>query len=153
MQTVFAGVRLMGGGITLAYFVQIVVAALVAAIVVWIWRQNIQFELKGAALATGIPLVSPYIIYYDLVVLALPISWLALEGRRSGFLPFEKLLLVVAWVLPLMCEPIARSTSVPLTPLVCILLLAFIARRAKTAALERDHSISRSPADASVEAG
>jgi hypothetical protein len=133
--------------------VQIVVAAVVAAIVVWIWRQNIQFELKAAALATGIPLVSPYIIYYDLVVLALPIAWLALEGRRSGFLPFEKSLLVVAWLLPLMCEPIARYTSVPLTPLVCVLLLAFIARHAKMAALKRDHSISRSPADASAEAG
>ena len=155
MQTVFAGVRLLGGGISAAYLVQILAAIVVAATVVWIWRQNIQFELKAAALATGIPLVSPYIIYYDLVVLALPIAWLALEGRRSGFLPFEKSLLVVAWLLPLMCEPIARSTSVPLTPLVCVLLLAFIARRAKMAALERNHlsSSSLSPADASLEAG
>jgi alpha-1,2-mannosyltransferase len=153
MQTVFAGVRLLGGGLPVAYLVQIVAAAVVAALVVWIWRQKIQFELKAAALATGIPLVSPYIIYYDLVVLALPIAWLALEGRRSGFLSFEKSLLVVAWLLPLLCEPIARSSSVPLTPLVCVLLLSFIARRAKMAALERDHSISRSPADASAEGG
>ncbi len=155
MQTVFAGVRLIGGGISVAYLVQIAVAALVAAIVVWIWRQKIQFELKAAALATGIPLVSPYIIYYDLVVLALPIAWLALEGRRSGFLPFEKSLLVIAWLLPLMCEPIARSTSVPLTPLICVLLLAFIARRSTMAASERSHlsSSSLSPADASLEAG
>jgi len=155
MQTVFAGVRLIGGGIAVAYLVQILVAALVAATVVWIWRQKIQFELKAAALATGIPLVSPYIIYYDLVVLALPIVWLALEGRRSGFLPFEKSLLVIAWLLPLMCEPIARSTSVPLTPLVCVLLLTFIARRSKMAASERSHlsSSSLSPADASAEAG
>jgi alpha-1,2-mannosyltransferase len=79
---------LLGGGIASAYVVQIVVAAIVAATVLWIWRRNIQFELKGSALATGIPLVSPYILYYDLVVLALPIAWLALEGRRSGFLPF-----------------------------------------------------------------
>ena len=155
MQTVFAGVRLLGGGISAAYLVQILIAIVVAATVVWIWRQKIQFELKAAALATGIPLVSPYIIYYDLVVLALPIAWLALEGRRSGFLPFEKSLLVVAWILPLLCEPIARSTSVPLTPLVCVLLLAFIARHAKMAMLERTHlsSSSLSPADASAEAG
>jgi alpha-1,2-mannosyltransferase len=153
MQTVFAGVRLLRGGLPVAYLVQIVVAAVVAAILVWIWRQKIQFELKAAALATEIPLVSPYIIYYDLVVLALPIAWLALEGRRSGSLPFEKSLLVVAWLLPLLCEPIARSSSVPLTPLVCVLLLAFIARRAKLAALEGNRSSSRSPADASAEAG
>ena len=153
MQTVFAGVRLLGGGIPVAYLVQITTATVAAAIIIWVWVQNTRFELKAAALAAAIPLGSPYILYYDLVVLALPIAWLALEGRRSGFLPFEKSLLVLAWVLPLLCEPVARSTSVPLTPLVCILLLAFIARRAKMSALERDHSISRTPADASVEAG
>jgi alpha-1,2-mannosyltransferase len=153
MQTVFAGVRLLGGGIGAAYLVQIVTAATVAATVLWIWRQNIQFELKASALAAAIPLVSPYILYYDLVVLGLPIAWLALEGRRSGFLPFEKSLLVVAWVLPLLCEQIGRSTSVPLTPFVCVLLLAFIARRAKMTAVDRDRSSSRSPADASAEAG
>jgi alpha-1,2-mannosyltransferase len=133
MQTVFAGTRLLGGGITAAYVSQIVAVAITAAIVLWIWRQNIQFELKAAALATGLVLVSPYIIYYDLVVLALPIAWLALEGRRSGFLPFEKSLLVVAWLLPLICEPVARTTSVPLTPLVCVLLLGFITRRVQVA--------------------
>jgi alpha-1,2-mannosyltransferase len=133
MQTVFAGTRLLGGGITAAYVSQIAAVAITAAIVLWIWRQNIQFELKAAALATGLVLVSPYIIYYDLVVLALPIAWLALEGRRSGFLSFEKSLLVVAWLLPLVCEPVARTTSVPLTPLVCFLLLGFITRRAKIA--------------------
>ncbi len=134
MQTVFAGTRLLGGGIAAAYLSQIMAAAIAAAIVLWIWRQDIRFELKGSALATGLVLVSPYIIYYDLVVLALPIAWLALEGRRSGFLPFEKSLLVVAWLLPLMCEPVARNTSVPLTPLVCFLLLVLIVRRSKTAA-------------------
>lgn len=137
MQSVFAGVRLLGGGIAAAYLSQIVAAAIAAAIVMWIWRQNIQFELKASALATGMVLVSPHILYYDLVVLALPIAWLALEGRCSGFLPFEKSLLVVAWVLPLLCEPVARFAFVPLTPLVCVLLLAFIIRHARVAAVVR----------------
>jgi alpha-1,2-mannosyltransferase len=142
MQTVFAGTRLLGGGITAAYVSQIVAVAITATIVLWIWRQNIQFELKAAALATGLVLVSPYIIYYDLVVLALPIAWLALEGRRSGFLPFEKSLLVVAWLLPLVCEPVARTTSVPLTPLVCFLLLGFITRRATIATGDSEFGVA-----------
>jgi alpha-1,2-mannosyltransferase len=148
MQTVFAGTRLLGGGIAAAYVVQIVAAAITVAIVLWIWRQDIQFELKASALVTGIVLVSPYIIYYDLVVLGLPIAWLALEGRRSGFLPFEKSLLAVAWVLPLLCEPVADSTHVPLTPLVCFLLLALIVRRAKMAAPAVSRNSWRDTADA-----
>jgi len=137
MQTVFAGARLLGAGIAAAYFSQIVAAAIAATIVVWIWRRDIQFELKASALVAGIALVSPYIIYYDLVVLGLPIAWLALEGRRLGFFPFEKSLLVVAWLLPIVCEPVASYAHVPLTPLVCLLLLALIFRRAKMAALAR----------------
>jgi len=152
MQSVFAAVRLLGGGIAAAYFCQFVAAATTAAIVVWIWRRNIHYELKAAALATGIALASPYINYYDLVVLALPIAWLALEGRRAGFLPFEKSLLVVAWLLPLMCEPVARYASVPLTPLVCLLLLALIIRRARLAAPGRNRSSWQSSADAPAEA-
>jgi alpha-1,2-mannosyltransferase len=152
MQTVFAGARLLGGGIAAAYLWQIAVASIAVAIVLWIWRQDIRFELKGSALTTGLVLVSPYIIYYDLVVLGLPIAWLALEGRRVGFLPFEKSLLVVAWLLPLMCEPVARYASVPLTPLVCFLLLALIIRRAKLAAPGRNRSSWQSPTDAPVEA-
>ena len=153
MQTVFAGARLLGGGITTAYLSQIVAAAGAAAIVLWIWRQDIHFELKASALATGLVLVSPYILYYDLVVLGLPIAWLALEGRRSGFLPFEKSLLVVAWLLPLLCEPVARYAFVPLTPVVCVLLLALIIRRAKMAMPGRNRSNLRNPADGPVRAG
>ena len=140
MQTVFAGARLLGGGIAAAYLSQIVAAAIAATIVVWIWRLDIQFELKASAFVAGLVLVSPYIIYYDLVVLGLPIAWLALEGRRSGFLPFEKSLLVVAWLLPLVCEPVASYAHVPLTPFVCLLLLALIIRRAKMAAPARVRS-------------
>jgi hypothetical protein len=148
MQTVFAGARLLGAGIATAYVVQIVAGVIAAAIVVWTWRQDIQFELKASALVSGIPLLSPYMNYYDLIVLGLPIAWLALEGRRSGFLPFEKSLLVVAWVLPLLCEPVALSTHVPLTPLVCFLLLALIVRRAKMAAPAVSRVSWRDTADA-----
>ncbi len=148
MQTVFAGARLLGAGIAAAYLAQIVAAAVAAAILVWIWRQDIQFELKAAALAAAIALAAPYMLYYDLVVLGLPIAWLALEGRRSGFLPFEKSLLVVAWLLPLICEPVASSTRIPLTPVVCFLLLALIIRRARMAAPARSRSSWRSTADA-----
>jgi hypothetical protein len=148
MQTVFAGARLLGAGIATAYVAQIVAAAVAAAILVWIWRQDIQFELKASALAAAIALAAPYMLYYDLVVLGLTIAWLALEGRRSGFLPFEKSLLVVAWLLPLICEPIASSVRVPLTPVVCFLLLAMIIRRARMAAPAWSRSSSRSIAAA-----
>jgi ABC-type sulfate transport system permease subunit len=45
-------------------------------------------------------MVSSYVLQYDLVLLALPIAWLAMEGFEKGFLPYEKAVLSVAWILP-----------------------------------------------------
>jgi alpha-1,2-mannosyltransferase len=73
--------------------------------------------------------MTPYMMDYDLVILALPIAWIALEGARSGFLPWEKSLLALAWLLPLFARSLAGHALIPIAPLVT-LLLADIARRA-----------------------
>jgi alpha-1,2-mannosyltransferase len=97
--------------------------------VTWVWRQTGRFDLQATALATGTLLVSPYVMDYDLVVLALPIAWLALEGRRSGFLSWEKSLLAFAWLLPLVSRALAVKAKIPLTPIVLLAMLAAIVRR------------------------
>ena len=74
--------------------------------------------------------MTPYMMDYDLVVLALPIAWIALEGRRSGFLPWEKSLLALMWLLPLFARSLAGHALIPIAPLATLLLLADIARRA-----------------------
>ena len=67
---------------------------------------------------------------YDLVILALPIALLAIEGVRSRFMPWEKSLLVFAWLLPLFARSIATGLLIPVAPLAMLLLLADIVRRA-----------------------
>jgi hypothetical protein len=75
---------------------------------------------------------------YDLVMLALPIAWLALEGRRSGYLLWEKSLLLFAWLLPLFARTLAGKAMIPIAPLVMLLLLADIVRRSASP-IERFH--------------
>ena len=48
------------------------------------------FALKGATLAVGSLMVSPYVLQYDLVLLALPIAWLAMEVSRRGSCPMRR---------------------------------------------------------------
>jgi alpha-1,2-mannosyltransferase len=91
---------------------------------------NREVRLHAAALATGVLLTTPYMMDYDLVILALPIAWIALEGRRSGFLPYEKSLLALVWLLPLFARSLAGHALIPVAPLAMLLLLADIARRA-----------------------
>jgi len=131
MQSVFAGIRLLGVGPSTAYAVQVVAALMSATIAVSIWRAHrVRFDIKAAALAAAALLVTPYVMDYDLVLLALPIAWMVRDGTRRGFLPWEKPVLFMTWLLPLFARWLALRASIPLTPIVIAILLACIARRA-----------------------
>ena len=129
LQSAFAAARLWGSSVATAYAVQAAVGLIAAIVVIWIWWRTPNFTLHAAALATGVLLMTPYMMDYDLVILALPIAWIALEGARSGFLPWEKSLLALAWLLPLFARSLAGHALIPIAPLVTLLLLADIARR------------------------
>jgi hypothetical protein len=132
LQSAFGAVRMWGGGISLAYAAQGLTALGGGAVVLWIWRKESKapFSLKAAALCVGSLMISPYVLDYDLVLLALPIAWMALDGCERGFLPYEKSALVAAWLFPAITRMVADSTMIPLGPLVHIALLALIVRRA-----------------------
>ena len=74
-----------------------------------LWRSAAAFELKAAALLIGCVLATPYVLDYDLMVLAPAIAFLAAHGLRQGFAPCELTLLVALWVLPLVARPIAKQ--------------------------------------------
>lgn len=129
LQSPFAAMRMLGAGIEAAYAVQAAVSLFVAAVVLWIWRRPLAMPLKGAALATGTLLVTPYVLDYDLMLLAIPLAWLAMEGIRGQFLSWEKISLFAAWLLPLVSRGIG-SLGLPIGPIVLLLLLVLIMRRA-----------------------
>ena len=130
LQSAFAAARLWGFSVATAYASQAAVSLIAAIVAIWIWRRTSNFKLHAAALATSVLLTTPYMMDYDLVILALPIAWLAAEGRRSGFMPWEKSLLAFVWLMPLFARSLAGHAMVPVAPLAMLLLLADIARRA-----------------------
>jgi alpha-1,2-mannosyltransferase len=145
MQSVFAGIRLLGFGPSPAYAAQTFAALISGTIVVSIWlAHRVPFEIKAAALAAATPLVSPYVMDYDLVVLALPIAWMVRDGMRRGFLSWEKPILFMTWLLPLFARRLALTESKPLAPIVITILLACIARRAAFFSRERGIGDTRS---------
>lgn len=135
MQSAFAFARLWGLSVTPSYAVQTAISLVAALVVTWIWRRTSNFDLHAAALVTGTLLATPYMMDYDLVILVLPIAWIALEGRRSGFLPCEKSLLAFLWLLPLFARTLSGSAKIPLAPGAMLLLLADTARRSAAASL------------------
>ena len=130
IQSIFSAVRAWGASVPIAYAAQATLFAALAATLAWLWRSDAAFELKAAALALGSLLATPYVLDYDLVVLAVAIAFFARHGLRHGFRDFEISLLAAAWIVPLLSRSIAGVTFIPLGLFVELALYAFVLRRA-----------------------
>lgn len=126
LQTAFGVVRVCGGGEATAWSLHIGFAALVALGVWWLWRRRVAFEIKAAALGAAVLVATPYLYVYDLVVLAVPMAFLAGIGLRDGFLSGELAAFAAAAALVF----VAPLVGLPTGFLAIMLLLVLICRRA-----------------------
>lgn len=125
MMSPFAAAMLLGAPSGAAYALQGVVSVAVAgAIAAASWRRAYTPALAALMLA-GTPLVTPFVLDYDMVLLAFPLIWLA----GQGFGPWEKTALTLAFIAPTFARPLAMNLGVPLMPLVLIALFAVLWRR------------------------
>ncbi|SHG36142.1 glycosyltransferase family 87 protein [Bradyrhizobium erythrophlei] len=130
IQSIFSAVRMWGAGVHTAYAVQTALALMLAASLAWLWRSDVAFELKASALASGSLLATPYVLDYDLVVLAVAIAFFVRHGLRRGFRTFEISVLAAAWIVPLLSRGIAGVTGIPLGLLVLLTFYLVTLRRA-----------------------
>ncbi|CCE06404.1 conserved membrane hypothetical protein [Bradyrhizobium sp. STM 3843] len=130
IQSAFSAARHWGADIHTAYVVQTTLALLLAAGVAWLWHSDAAFELKASALATASLLATPYVLDYDLVVLAVAIVFFVRHGLAHGFRDYEISLLACAWIVPLLSRSVAGLTTVPLGLIVMLMLFALTLRRA-----------------------
>ena len=142
LQSVFAGARLLHGGLTLAYGLQIVAALSVCGALVWLQRKWPRSNAEGPAMVAAALLASPFLLDYDLVLLAVPMAWIAREGVRAGFLPWEKIILAVAFVLPAVSRSVATYAGVPLGPIAIAAVFILVLRRAGAAEAAGARSLS-----------
>lgn len=118
IQSAFSAVRGMGGTVALAYAVQAVIAVGVLAGLAWLWwsarsRPEILPAAK-AATCSGALLVTPYLLDYDMLVLAPAVAFLVADGLTRGFRPYEKSLYAAIWLLPLIARPVAQYAHLPI---------------------------------------
>ncbi|WP_232492210.1 glycosyltransferase family 87 protein [Novosphingobium kaempferiae] len=131
MVSPFAALRLLGVPTGAAYAVQAVVSLGVAGLLAWAaWNKRWSPGLAALTLA-GAPLVTPFVLDYDLVLLAFPLLWLTGQGLRDGFRDWEKLAILLAIAAPAFARPLAMNAGVPVMPLVLALLFAVVWRRAR----------------------
>lgn len=125
MVSVFAGLKVLGAPTALAYAVQGAVTALVAlALAVACWRKPWSPQIAALVLA-GAPLATPFVLDYDMVLLAFPLLYLAAKGYRD----WEKSVSVLAFIAPIFARPLALFAGVPIMPVVLGLLFWVLWRR------------------------
>jgi alpha-1,2-mannosyltransferase len=122
LQSPFAAVRLLGGGIPLAYAVQGIVTVAVLVALASVWKSHADQRLKVASLMVASLLTTPYSVDYDMVMLGPALAGLASFGLAHGFRPYGKTLLAAVWIMPLLARPVAFATTLPGGALLMIVL-------------------------------
>jgi alpha-1,2-mannosyltransferase len=130
IQSVFSAVRILGGSIEFAYAAQTVTAALVLVGLAWIWKSTASFYLKGALLAIATLLTTPYCLDYDMLALAPALAFTVVHGQMTGFRPWEKTLLALVWLSPLLARIVAVEIGAPLGILAMLAFYGYVLTRA-----------------------
>jgi len=131
MQSVFAAARHLGFAVAASYALQGLASVAAMMLALRVWSRTERLPMRAAALVIATLLATPYLYDYDLVLLALPLGWLAAEGLAGGFLPWEKAILALGWMMPMFCRPLG-ALLFPLTPLTLALMLWATVRRAES---------------------
>ncbi len=129
MASLFAGARLLGLPIGAALGLQAVLATAVLAACAVLAVRRLHSASEGALMACAALLISPWSFDYDLVLLAPPLAWVASRATAGGFLPWEKMVLLLTYTLPLVARAVATSTGVAAAPVVLGLMFLVVCRR------------------------
>lgn len=129
MQSIYGALRAAGVGASAAWLVQGSATVVVTVLVVVALRRRPGGRAEVATVASGAPLVTPFILSYDLVFLLVPLAWLLAEARREDFLPWERVGLLAILVLPGASIAAGLAVQLSLGPIAPALALALVLRR------------------------
>jgi alpha-1,2-mannosyltransferase len=133
MQSVFAGARLLGSSVFVAYALQALAALGAAAVVAWAWRRHTaDLDMKNAALMAATPLSTAFIFDYDLMLLAPAIAWLTRKGITDGPLPYEQATLAAVFFAPFVSRVVGMYTHLLIAPIFITALVLVIVRRIRS---------------------
>jgi len=130
MPTTFALGRSAGLSVNASYQLHGVVAVPAALAMAFLWAQRARFELRAASLIIATLLMQPYIMFYDLAWLILPLVLLMRDGRVSALGRMEWVVLAAAWVAPAQALLSAYLHQyLNILPAVLVALLVIVVRR------------------------
>ena len=131
MQSTYAAFRLAGFSVQAGYAGQLGAACIAVILLVRICWRRPGGGPEMAALSTAALLVTPYLYDYDLILLTVPVAWVAGQAMQGIWLPGEKLLLLLCYLAPLGARAAGLELSITIAPPLVLTLLVFIGRRVR----------------------
>lgn len=130
MPTIFAICRALGLPVNAAYAVHGLVAAPAVLVMALLWARRARFELRATAFVAATLLLQPYLMFYDLVWLILPIVFLMRDAKVQALHRVEWVILAAAWLAPVQ-GVLAAYTGLYLqiVPVILVALLVVVTRR------------------------
>ncbi len=131
--TPFGAARLIGFNPSASYVVQSFITGSMALLVAMVWWLRPNQGLRAATLLAATLLAVPLALVYDRLLLLVAIGWLVRDGRRGGFLPWEKTILLGAWFASLGEYTVGSLWHVPMGPQISFAILLLTLRRVERA--------------------
>jgi len=132
MQSLFAALRIWGAPLWLAATGQgLLSLGAIAACGFIAWRHKPAALPLMALIVAATAVATPFLLSYDLLITGLPIGWLLVAGARDGAKPWERMVALLAFFLPLVARPSMQDLHVPLAPMVLAALLAVAVSRVR----------------------
>jgi hypothetical protein len=127
--SLFMAVRILTGDGDLAISAHLVFALALFAVCVWLIRRSPSQTQRQALVLAGMPLITPYLHFYDMSLLLIA-SYLATRlwsgsGRSSAHI-LRRYTVLIAWLLPYITI-LGNGLGVPVSPLLMLGILVVIA--------------------------
>lgn len=124
--SLFGVIRTSGGPLWLAYGLQIMAAF---AAIYCVVRASGDLEFGMAVLAIGVVMTTPFVYSYDLLILIVPLAWLAQDGMQRGFKPWVKTTMLAVYGVAFVDRAVALQIGVNPAFFVHILLMCALFRQ------------------------
>jgi hypothetical protein len=101
LQSAFALARLFGAEAIPSYAIQVVVAAASACALIWACRRRVSAAMERSLIVLASMVTTPFLLHYDMLLVALPLAWMLREWLDRGFPPWSKLVLLLVFWMPI----------------------------------------------------
>jgi hypothetical protein len=109
----------------LAMIIQFGVAVMAIATSVWVWKSSSLLGPRALAIVSSIPLISPFVMDYDMATLIVPIAFIANEARGGNWTAGKFVILLMMWIAQPSLRMISGDVGVQIGPILWVILLIY----------------------------